>query len=277
MINMDTVKDVLKNITENLSFEKFVWAIVILVLLIVMSKVLSLIVAKAVMKTKITEGLKRFIVNIFRYVLYFISILIVCDYIGLPVTSLLAVFSLLGLAISLSVQGLLSNLLSGVTVLMLRPFDIGDFIETEVAGTVKNIGLFYTEILTPDNKKVFIPNDKLMANKLINYNAEGTRRLELEFNAGYEFDPEAVKSALKDAVESVDKILNEPEPMIGIKNYGDSAVIYGVWAWVNATEYFDAKFKLMEAVNREYKKNEIKMAYNVLQVEMRNQGGNGNG
>ncbi len=270
MINMDTVKDIFKNITGTLSFEKMVGAIVILVLLIVISKVLSIIVAKTIVKTKITEGLKRFIINIFRYVLYFLSILIACDYIGLPITSLLAVFSLLGLAISLSVQGLLSNLMSGVTVLMLHPFDIGDFIETEVAGTVKNIGLFYTEILTPDNKKVFIPNDKLMANKLVNYNAEGTRRLELEFNAGYEFDPDKVKAVLRDAVESVDKILNEPQPMIGIKSYGESAVIYVVWAWVNSADYFEAKFQLMDAVNREYRKNEIKMAYNVLQVEMRN-------
>ncbi len=261
--------DALKGIFEKISFEKIIWAVVIFVVLIVISRVISSLIGRIVIKTKITEGLKRFIVNVVRYVLYFVSILIACDYVGIPITSLLAVFSLLGLAISLSVQNLLSNLMSGVTVLMLRPFDIGDFIETEVAGTVKNIGLFYTEVLTPDNKKVFIPNDKLMANKLINYNSEGKRRLELEFNAGYEYEPDKVKSALRDAVDSVDKILDEPDPMIGIARYGDSAIIYTVWVWVKSTDYFEVKFKLMDAVDKEYKKNEIKMAYNVLQVEMR--------
>lgn len=261
--------DAVKGILDKISFEKIIWAVAIFVVLIVISRVISSLIGRVIIKTKITEGLKRFIVNIIRYVLYFVSILIACDYIGIPITSLLAVFSLLGLAISLSVQSLLSNLMSGVTVLMLRPFDIGDFIETEVAGTVKNIGLFYTEVLTPDNKKVFIPNDKLMANKLINYNAEGTRRLELEFNAGYEFEPERVKSALRDAVASIDNILKDPEPVIGINRYGDSAVIYTVWVWVKSTDYFEVKFRMMDAVDKEYKKNDIKMAYNVLQVEMR--------
>lgn len=191
-----------------------------------------------------------------------------CDYIGIPITSLLAVFSLLGLAISLSVQSLLSNLMSGLTVLMLRPFDIGDFIETDIAGTVKNIGLFYTEIITPDNKKVFIPNEKVMASKLINYNAEGMRRIDLEFNAGYQYDPQQVKDALCDAVESVDVIYKSPEPVIGISNYGDSAVIYSVWVWTNSSDYFKAKFELMDAVNEQYKKHGITMAYNRLQVEV---------
>ncbi len=261
--------DAIKGIFEKVSFEKIIWAVAILAILIIISRIISAVIGRVVFKTKITEGLKRFIVNIVRYVLYFLSILIACDYVGIPITSLLAVFSLLGLAISLSVQNLLSNLMSGITVLMLRPFDIGDFIETEIAGTVKNIGLFYTEILTPDNKKVFIPNDKLMANKLVNYNAEGKRRLELEFNAGYEFEPDDVKAALRDAVKSVDKILDEPEPLIGISRYGDSAIIYSVWVWVKSADYFEVKFKIMDAVNKEYKKNKIKMAYNVLQVEMK--------
>lgn len=265
---LGTIKETLKGIAGAISLEKIIWAVVILIALVVVSKIIATIIGRVVFKTKITEGLKRFIVNIIRYVLYFISILVVCDYVGLPITSLLAVFSLLGLAISLSVQSLLSNLMNGLTVLMLKPFDIGDFIETDIAGSVKNIGLFYTEILTPDNKKVFIPNEKIMANKLINYNAEGTRRIDLEFNAGYQYDPQLVKAALREAAESVDEICKTPEPMIGISDYGESAVIYSVWVWVNSADYFKTKFRLMDAVGEQYKKHGITMAYNRLQVEV---------
>lgn len=265
---MNTFKEMLNSILKIISVEKILWAVVILVILIVISRILSAVVGRVILKTKITEGLKRFIVNIIRYALYFVSILIACDYVGLPITSLLAVFSLLGLAISLSVQSLLSNLMSGLTVLMLKPFDIGDFIETDIAGKVKNIGLFYTEILTPDNKKVFIPNEKIMADKLINYNAEGLRRIDVEFNARYDYDPETVKNALKAAVESVDMLHKTPEPMIGVNKYGDSGIIYGVWVWTDAVNYFEARFALMDAVNEQYKKHGIQMAYNRLEVEM---------
>lgn len=273
---MDTLKEAVTTIFGDLSLERVLWAVIIFIVLIIISKIAAKIISKVVAKTKMTEGQRRFVASVVRYVLYFVSILIACDYIGLPITSLLAVFSLLGLAISLSVQNLLSNLMSGLTVLMLKPFDVGDFIETEIAGTVKNIGLFYTEILTPDNKTVFIPNDKLMANKLINYNAEGTRRLDLCFNAEYSCKPEAVKAAIRDAIAGIDLVLKTPEPIIGIAEYGESAVIYNVWVWVKAEDYFTAKHLIMDAVGGKYKENGISMAYNRLQIEMIN-GGNKNG
>lgn len=265
---MNEIRDFLSSTFEKISLEKLITSVVLLVVLIVLSRVISSVAGRMVRKARVTEGLKRFIVSIVKYIMYFISILIFCDSLGLPITSLLAVFSLLGLAVSLSVQNLLSNLISGFCVLMMRPFDIGDFIETDIAGTVRNVGLFYTEILTPDNKKVFIPNEKIMANRLINYNDEGTRRLDFTFNAGYEYDTELVKETLKKAVASSDHILKTPEPVIGIAEYGESAVIYSVWVWVNSADYFTAKFEIMDKVGVLYKENGIKMAYNRLEVDI---------
>lgn len=267
------LKDFFNNLSTvfaQISVSKVIGAVVLFVVLIVISKCLARIMGKILAGTKLGAGFAGFITTIAKYAMYFVSILIVCDFLGLPVTSLLAVFSLFGLAISLSVQGLLSNLMSGFTVHTLKPFSVGDFIETDVSGTVKNIGLFYTELTTPDNKKVFIPNEKVMADKLINYSSEPTRRIDLVFNAGYEHDAQIVKNALKEAVESVDLILKDPDPVIGVSEYADSTIKYTVMVWVETANYFPAKFALMEAVSQSYNKNGIKMAYNRLEVKMVN-------
>lgn len=253
---------------SSLSLSRIILSVVLLIILIVISKIIGAVAARMLCKTKMGEGLKKFIANIVRFVMYFLSIIIFADSIGIPVTSLIAVFSLLGLAVSLSIQNLLGNIMSGVSLLMLKPFDIGDYIETDVGGTVKNIGLFYTEIVTVDNKKVFIPNEKIMAEKLTNYNAETTRRIDVSFNAAYSCDIETVKQALHDAVNSVDMLLKEPEPIIGIAEYGDSAIIYDVRVWTKTSDFFPAKYELMDAVSESYKKYGVVMAYNRLEVEI---------
>ncbi|MGM9937028.1 MAG: mechanosensitive ion channel family protein [Candidatus Ornithomonoglobus sp.] len=252
----------------SLSLMNIVVSIVLLMILLVISKIIGRIVYHAIKKTRITEGLKKFAARAVRFICYFISIMIFADSIGIPVTSLVALFSLFGLAISLSIQNLLGNIMSGISLLMLKPFDIGDYIETDVAGTVKNIGLFYTEITTVDNKRIYIPNEKLIGEKLTNYHAEGMRRIDVTFNAGYEYDTETVKAALKDAVESVDMLLKEPEPVIGIADYGESAILYDVRAWTNTGNYIPARYALMDAIGASYKKFGVKMAYNRLEVEI---------
>ncbi|MGN0182871.1 MAG: mechanosensitive ion channel family protein [Candidatus Ornithomonoglobus sp.] len=252
----------------SLSLMNIVVSIVLLMILLVISKIIGRIVYHAIKKTRITEGLKKFVARAVRFICYFISIMIFADSIGIPVTSLVALFSLFGLAISLSIQNLLGNIMSGISLLMLKPFDIGDYIETDVAGTVKNIGLFYTEITTVDNKRIYIPNEKLIGEKLTNYHAEGMRRIDVTFNAGYEYDTDTVKAALKDAVESVDMLLKEPEPVIGIADFGESAILYDVRAWTNTANYIPARYALMDAVGVSYKKFGVKMAYNRLEVEI---------
>lgn len=258
----------ISEIASKISVENILFSLILLVVLIILSRIAAAVIKRILSKTKIGESILGFMVQIIKFVLYFISVLIVCDSLGIPVTSLVALFSLFGLAISLSVQSLLGNLMSGLSILMLKPFDVGDFIETDISGTVKSIGLFYTEIVTVDCKKVYIPNEKIMANRLTNYNSEGIRRIDAVFNAGYEYDTESVKKALRVAVESIPTVLKTPEPVIGISEYGDSAIIYSVWIWSAAEDYITTKFALMDAVSKSYKENGITMAYNRLEVEM---------
>lgn len=243
-------------------------SVLLLVVLIIISKLISKLCGKAVKRSRMNESLKRFIERAIKFILYFLSVMIFADSIGIPITSLVAVFSLFGLAISLSIQKLLGNVMSGVSLLMLKPFEVGDYIETEVAGTVHSIGLFYTEIMTVDNKRVFIPNEIIVGSTLTNYTSETNRRIDIQVNAAYHCEIETVKTAIAEAVESVPELLDDPEPIIGVAQFGDSAVIYDVRVWSSTKDFLKAKYALMEAISRSYKKHGIEMAYNRLEVEL---------
>lgn len=255
----------------SLSLVKIVLSVLMLVVLIMLSRIASKIAGHAIIRSRMNEGLKKFIIKVIRFILYFLSLMIFADSIGIPITSLLALFSLLGLAISLSIQNLLGNIMSGITILMVKPFDIGDYIETDIAGTVDNIGLFYTEITTVDNKKVYIPNEKIVADRLVNYNSETKRRIDVKFNAAYKCDIETVKTALREAVRNVPWLLDEPEPIIGVAEYGASSILYDVRVWTKTEDYFKARYALMDEVSRCYKKHGVEMAYNRLEVEVLNE------
>lgn len=253
---------------EQMSLAKLLYSFVLLIVLILISKIISHIISKALSKTKMNEGLRKFLVRAVRFIMYFVSILIFADSIGIPVTSIIALLSLFGLAISLSLQNLLSNIMSGVSLLMLKPFAIGDYIELDTAGTVKNIGLFYTEIVTFDNKKVFIPNEKIIESTLTNYTTADERRVDISVGVEYDSDVESVKKALAEAVTAVPQLLEEPKPLIGIADFEDSAIKFDVKAWTKTEDYFDAKYALYETVLRAFKEYNIIIPYNKLDINI---------
>lgn len=253
---------------QNLSLGKMLWSVAVLIVLIIISNILSKIFSNMIKKTKMSESLRKFIVRMIKFMMIFISVMIFADSIGIPITSIVAIFSLFGLAISLSLQNLLGNIMSGISILMLKPFDIGDFIETDISGTVSAIGLFYTELKTIDNKTVFIPNEHIVDCKLTNYTRQDRRRIDIQANAAYDCDIKTVKLALLDAIKSVDTILNEPAPIVGVSKYGDSAVIYDVRAWTETDNYWPSYYALMEAISASYKKHGVSMAYNRLEVDI---------
>lgn len=255
---------------EELSFMGILISVGLLIVLILLSKILSKIFGKAIRKSKMSESLKRFLERMVKFVLYFLSLMIFADSIGIPITSLVAVFSLFGLAISLSIQSLLSNVMSGVSLLMLKPFAVGDYIETDIAGTVHSIGLFYTEITTVDNKRVYIPNELIVKSKLTNYTYETIRRIDVQVNAAYHCEIDDVKDAINEAIDDVPGLLKDPEPIVGVAQYGNSSIIYDVRVWTSTDTYLKSKYELMEAISKSYKKHGIEMAYDRLEVNILN-------
>jgi small conductance mechanosensitive channel len=204
-----------------------------------------------------------------KVILYLIALLIVAQSLGIDVTSLVAVFSLAGLAISLSVQNSLSNLASGVLMLITKPFSVGDYIEAGgIGGTVSEISFIHTKLLTADKKIIFVPNSDIASSKIINYSSEPFRRVDLNFTASYDAPIEKVKEALLNAVNDCKIFCDEPAAFVNVLSYQSSSIEYTVRAWCKNEDYWTGYFSLMENVKKEFDLNEIEMTYDHLNVHM---------
>jgi small conductance mechanosensitive channel len=204
-----------------------------------------------------------------KIVLYFIIVLIIASSLGIPMSSLIAVFSVAGIAVSLAVQGTLSNFAGGIMIMVSKPFGPGNYVEAAgVAGTIKEIGIVYTKLTTPDNKLILIPNSEISSGKIVNYSSESTRRIDNRFSASYDDSPEAVKKAILDALSSVEGILSEPAPFVNIAEYRDSSIAYAVQVWVENSNYAAVNSALLEEIKRQFDKHGIHMTYNHLNVHI---------
>ena len=168
----------------SISLSDVLGALGLLVLCLLAIKVLLRIVERSFDRLHVDHSLRAFVRSGIKLLLYFVTLLIVADSLGIPVTSLIAMLSVVGLAVSLAVQGALTNLAGGVLLLTTKPFAVGDYVEAGgVGGTVGEIGLFYTQLITPDNKVIYTPNGEISSGKIQNYNANPTRRVELTVSA----------------------------------------------------------------------------------------------
>ena len=264
----DSIEDVNKAIgfsLGSLTLEKLITSAITLVICIVCIWIIMRIARRISSHSRLSESLSRFILKVLKITLEFMAILIVADSLGFNVTALLAVFSLLGLALSLSVQSCLSNAI----ILLTRPFEDGDFIEAgNVSGTVRDIGLIYTQLCTIDNKDIYVPNSDLSASKIVNYNREPQRRVDLTFGADYTCRPEQVKAALHNAVSLVPGILPEPAPFVRVSGYGESNIDYVVRVWCKTADYWTVYYDLMEAVGAAFDAHGVSMSYPQMNVHV---------
>ncbi len=233
-------------------------------------KILKRILRKLLDRSHMELTLKKFAISAINIVLWTIAIIIILPIMGIEATSIVAAFSVAGLALSLSIQGIMSNVFSGITVLGSRPFVVDDYVELNgVAGTVSRIGFFYTVVKTVDNKLISIPNSEVTSAKIINYNHEPTRRIDLTFSASYDDKTEAVKAAIMEVVDKETRILTEPaEPFVGLIAYKDSCIDYVLRIWVHSDDFWDIYFKINESVRESFERNGLTMTYNHLNVHI---------
>jgi small conductance mechanosensitive channel len=184
------------------------------------------------------------------------------------VTSVVALASVLTLAVSLALQNALSNLIGGFTLLYTKPFHSGDFVEIAgQSGTVQEIGLTYTKLATADNKSVSIPNSAVTAAEIVNYTVLGTRRVSVEISASYDAPTQAVLEALREA-GNVPTRLEEKAPFAALNSYGDSAINYVLHVWCTADDYWTTLFAVNEKVREVFAAKGIEMTYPHLNVHL---------
>jgi small conductance mechanosensitive channel len=210
----------------------------------------------------IDETLFTFLGNIARYALMAFAGVFVLARFGIQTASLVAVIGAAGLAIGLALQGTLANLAAGVMLVIFRPFKIGDYVEVSgVSGTVKAVNLFTTELATPDNVQIILPNGQVFGAAIKNYSFHDTRRVDLVFGVGYSSDLKKAETLLHKLIAEDTRILDAPAPFVKVTNLGDSAVDFTVRVWVDAADYWDVRFDLTRGTKDAFDKGGIEIPF----------------
>ena len=256
----------LGNITLGTVFSALLTFIILFIVRKLLLKLSQKIIDKA---THLDVSVKSFLQGAVGLVLWVIVLLITADRLGIPITSLVAVVTVIGAALSLSLQSILENLFAGMTILATRPLDVGEYVETAgIAGTVRKLGLFHTVLVTPDGREVYVPNRLVTNGVVVNYADEPRRRIELAVTASYDDEPDKVTSALLMAADTTEGALKDPAPMAFVTNYGNSSIEYMLYAWAPGGDFLSVKYALTRRVFYAFRERGVTMTYDHLNLHV---------
>ena len=218
---------------------------------------------------KLEKTTQSFLSSILSIILKSIVIITCAGELGIPMTSIITLIGSIGLAIGLALQGGFSNMAGGVMIMLFKPFRVGDFIDNGTnSGTVKEINIFHTVLNTYDNKMIVIPNGTLSNSTIINYSRYPERLLDITVTVDYKSDLELVKKVLTEIANNCQYRIEDKDITIALKEYGDSSLIYTFRIWVKSSDYWNAKFELLEEIKNEFDKNNISIPYPQLDVHL---------
>ncbi len=244
-------------------------ALVLLIIFIILIPALLKVLKRISQKSRLEQSMQSFLQSVLKVVLWSIAIMIIADRLGIPTTSLVTLLGVVGLALSLSVQGIISNLFSGVTILTTKPFISGNIIEIgDIVAQVRTVGLFYTTLITFDKKVIYVPNSEVVASKIKNYSEEPIRRVDIDVSASYDAPVEDVRAALLEAAAANEYVIQEPKTIVVVLSYDDNSIKYGLRAWTTSERYFDVLFSLNEAVREHFDRHGVAMSYPHVNVHM---------
>lgn len=245
-------------------------AVIILIVGLIISKLVLKMMNKGMRHDVIDKTISRFVYSLVRILLYALLATIVLAVLGVPMTSIIAVIGTAGVAIGLALKDSLSNIAGGFSILLTKPFKVGDYVRVEdVEGTVEAINIWYTELHSYDNKAIFYPNGQITAKKVTNFTSLGIRRVDMVYTISYNADFRKAMAVLQEITDSHKLILKEPPPKIRITELADSAVRITCYPWVKAEDYWTVYFDLNEAVKEQFDKNGIEIPYNQLDVHLK--------
>ena len=242
--------------------------VLILLVGMIIIRIIMTIVKKMLEKSKLEKAAHSLIKSLVSAVLYILLALMAASSLGVDVTGIVALASVVTLAISLALQNSLTNLIGGFTLLYTKPFASGDFVEIAgQSGTVKEIGMAYTKLITPDNKLAQIPNASVVATEIINFSCTGTRRVDVTVSASYDMPVDRVLAALKEAA-AVEGVMEDPAIFTAIAAYGQSTIDYVVRVWCPTEVYWDVYNGIVYNVKKVFDRDGIKMSYPHLNVHL---------
>lgn len=266
---MEEVKAFLQNLILTKGVQ-ILWALLALIIGYIVIKLIFKIVNKTLSKSKMDKITISFLLSILKFVAYIILVLIIAQILGVPITGMVALLGTAGLAVGLALKDSLSNLANGIVIITTKPFHEGDYVKIgDVEGTVRNIRMLTTAIVSTDNKLIVLPNSDIVTNEIINYNILGKRKLVLTFSVAYESDVKLVQKVILDVIHSNGKAYLDPSPFVSIKMFNASSIDFVASCWCDAEDYWDLNYYLLDKVFNEFKRYGISIPYNQLEVRMR--------
>lgn len=263
---MESLNALIKSWVSQGLVDKIFTALITLVVGILAIKAVMRLLTRALEKSKLEKAAYSLILSLVKVGLYLLLGLSLATSFGIDVTGVVALASVLTLAVSLALQNMLTNVLGGFTLLTTHPFHSGDYVDIGgQSGTVTQIDMSYTRLVTVDNKVVCIPNSTVLASEVVNYSANDTRRAEIQVSAGYDAPTQKVIDALVLAA-TVDNALLEPAPFAAVVSYGDNAINYTLRFWAKTEDYWDVYFKVNQRIKDIFDEQGIPMTYPHLNV-----------
>ncbi|GLS26269.1 mechanosensitive ion channel family protein [Marinibactrum halimedae] len=248
---------------------KIILAVAIFVIGKWLAKSITRLMAKGLEKKGIESTLSFFVTNILYYLLIVVVIIAALGQLGIQTASFVAVIGAAGLAVGLALQGSLSNFAAGVMLILFRPCRVGDYVDVAgVSGTVKEISIFATTLLTVDNKTVIVANSAITSGNIVNYSTQSTRRVDFLFGVSYSADIKKVKSILLEVAQSDERVLKDKEVTCGVVELSDSSVNFVLRPWVKKEDYWGVYFDTMEAVKARLDQEGIEIPFPQMDVHL---------
>ena len=252
-----------------LSASKILTAAAILVICLIIIRLLMKLIRRLVSQSKLDERVQRYVISGIRLVLYIVAGIITAECLEIDMTSLVALLSVGSLGITLAAEDILGNVAGGLVILSSHPFSIGDFIEADsTSGTVEEINLNHTKLVTPEGVLVMLPNKELASSKVSNYTLLGRRRVTRKVAASYDAPTETVKAACRRALEQTENLLEDPAPTVYLTAYKESSIEYTVYCWATPENWWGAYLALGEHLRDAFREYGVEMTYNHLNVHI---------
>ena len=254
-----------------LGFGKKILAVLVFVfiarkLIVWLKKVLE----KTFARSEVDEGVSKFLLSLTNISLNVVTVIVAVNMFGIATGSITAILGSLGVTLGLALQGSLSNLFGGILILIMKPFKMGDYIIAGTdEGTVEGIDVFYTKLLTIDNRKIVIPNGNLASQSIVNATNEEVRRLDIKIPINYSENIGRVKDILWNIVKDEEMVLKEPEALVVVGELGTSAIVMEIRTWTKTEDFWPLKWKLQERIKEEFDKHHIEIQVNQLEVTLK--------
>ena len=259
-------------LTNPASYRRVLLVIVGILIIIVGCKLVRKFTKKIIASrfmSRFSTTIRTFLGHTIAVALYIVVCLLGASVIGFDLSVFGALIASAGLTIGLALQGGLSNIAGGVTLVGLKPFEVGDYIEANgVSGTVTDIAIFYTTLTTPDNKKIVVPNGALSNSVIVNYSSNDTRRLDFNFKISYATDLDLAKKVLLSCAKLDERILGDPAPIVYITEHADSGVVVMLRVWVRKENYWDVNFAMIEQVKRSFDQLGVEIPFPQMDVHI---------